>query len=120
MRLLYCHSSFTFCSQGTSRAESEIAELQAGTKWPCVPGYALTFIITCGVTAGSPGGERDISEYFYNSLPGATGVSFVGSVNGGQTKANEIYYEGVPLGTMDTAKEGASIDAVREMSILPK
>ncbi len=68
-------------------------------------------------TAGSPGGERDISEYIYNNLPGATGVSFVGSINGGQTKSNEIYYEGVPLGTMDTAEEGASIDAVREMSM---
>lgn len=68
-------------------------------------------------TAGSPGGERDISEYIYNNLPGATGVSFVGSINGGQTKANEIYYEGVPLGTTDTAEEGASVDAVRELSV---
>jgi hypothetical protein len=68
-------------------------------------------------TAGSPGGERDISEYVYNNLPGATGVSFVGSINGGQTKSNEIYYEGVPLGTMDTAEEGGSVDAVREVNM---
>jgi hypothetical protein len=68
-------------------------------------------------TAGSPGGERDISEYIYNNLPGATGVSFVGSINGGQTKSNEIYYEGVPLGTMDTAEEGGSVDAVREVNM---
>ena len=68
-------------------------------------------------TVGSPGGERDISEYIYNNLPGATGVSFVGSINGGQTKSNEIYYDGVPLGTMDTAEEGGSVDAVREVSL---
>jgi hypothetical protein len=68
-------------------------------------------------TAGSPGGERDISAYIYNNLPGATGVSFVGSINGGQTKANEIYFEGMPLGTTDTADEGASVDAVRELSV---
>ncbi|MDE1177427.1 MAG: TonB-dependent receptor [Edaphobacter sp.] len=63
------------------------------------------------------GGERDISQYLYNNLPGATGVSFTGSINGGQTRSNEIYFEGVPLGTMDTAEEGASVDAVREMSV---
>jgi hypothetical protein len=65
----------------------------------------------------SPGGERDISQYIYNNLPGTTGISFTGSINGGQTKTNEIYYEGLPLGTMDTGEEGASVDAVREMSV---
>lgn len=62
-------------------------------------------------------GERDISQLIYNNLPGATGVSFTGSINGSQTRFNEIYYEGVPLGTMDTAEEGASIDALREMNM---
>jgi hypothetical protein len=68
-------------------------------------------------TGSSPGGERDISQYIYNNLPGATGISFTGSINGGQTKANEIYYEGLPLGTMDTGEEGASLDALKEMSM---
>jgi hypothetical protein len=68
-------------------------------------------------TGSSPGGERDISQYIYNNLPGATGISFTGSVNGGQTKSNEIYYEGLPLGTMDTGEEGASVDALKEMSM---
>ncbi len=63
------------------------------------------------------GDERDISQYIYSNLPGATGVPFTGSINGGQTKQNEIYYEGLPLGTMDTTEEGASVDAVREMSL---
>jgi len=65
----------------------------------------------------SPGGERDISQYIYNNLPGATGISFTGSINGGQTRSNEIYYEGLPLGTMDTGEEGASVDALKEMSM---
>jgi hypothetical protein len=68
-------------------------------------------------TGSSPGGERDISQYIYNNLPGATGVSFTGSINGGQAKSNEIYYEGLPLGTMDTGEEGASVDALKEMSM---
>jgi Carboxypeptidase regulatory-like domain/TonB dependent receptor len=68
-------------------------------------------------TGSSPGGERDISQYIYNNLPGATGISFTGSINGGQTKSNEIYYEGLPLGTMDTGEEGASVDALKEMSM---
>jgi hypothetical protein len=68
-------------------------------------------------TGSSPGGERDISQYIYNNLPGATGISFTGSINGGQTRSNEIYYEGLPLGTMDTGEEGASVDALKEMSM---
>jgi len=62
-------------------------------------------------------GERDVSQFLYNNLPGATGVSFTGSINGGQTRSNEIYLEGVPLGTMDTAEEGISVDAVRELNL---
>jgi hypothetical protein len=68
-------------------------------------------------TGTSPGGERDISQYIYNSLPGSTGISFTGSINGGQTRANEIYFEGLPLGSFDTGEEGASVDAVGEMSV---
>ncbi|WP_446743654.1 carboxypeptidase regulatory-like domain-containing protein [Silvibacterium acidisoli] len=89
---------------GSSQINNIVAEKELET-WPI------------SATGTSPGGERDISQYIYNNLPGATGISFTGSINGGQTGSNEIYYEGLPLGSFDTGEEGASVDAVREMSV---
>lgn len=57
-------------------------------------------------------GERQLQSFIFRSLPGATGETFLGSINGGQYFSNEIYIDGISLGTFDTAELGPSVDAV--------
>ncbi len=46
-------------------------------------------------------GQRQIQDFIFRSLPGTTGGTFEGSINGGQQYSHEILIEGIPLGRMD-------------------
>ncbi len=46
-------------------------------------------------------GQRQIQDFIFRSLPGTTGSTFQGSINGGQQYSHEILIEGIPLGRMD-------------------
>src|SRR4030095_6973205 len=46
-------------------------------------------------------GQRQIQTFIFSSLPGATGDTFQGSINGGQYYSHEILIEGIPLGRVD-------------------
>jgi hypothetical protein len=63
------------------------------------------------------GGQRDDQAFIFNSLPGTTGNSFVGSIEGGQSFSNELYIDGVSLGTFDSAELHASQDAIAEFNM---
>jgi Carboxypeptidase regulatory-like domain/TonB dependent receptor len=63
------------------------------------------------------GGQRDDQQFIFSSLPGTTGDSFVGSIEGGQAFSNEIYIDGISLGTFDTAELHESEEAVAEFNL---
>ena len=46
-------------------------------------------------------GRRQIQQFIFSSLPGTTGGTFQGSINGGQNYTHEILVEGIPLGRFD-------------------
>src|SRR5579864_6134701 len=46
-------------------------------------------------------GQRQIQEFIFTSLPGTTGNTFEGSINGGQEYSHEILIEGIPVGRND-------------------
>jgi carboxypeptidase family protein len=46
-------------------------------------------------------GQRQIQEFIFNSLPGTSGNTFKGSINGGQEYSHEILIEGIPVGRSD-------------------
>src|SRR5579863_5803370 len=46
-------------------------------------------------------GQRQIQEFIFTSLPGTTGGTFEGSINGGQEYSHEILIEGIPVGRND-------------------
>lgn len=62
-------------------------------------------------------GERQLQAFIFNSLPGTTGNTFVGSIEGGQYFSNEIYLDGVSMGTFDTAETPTSVDAVTDFNM---
>ena len=43
-------------------------------------------------------GQRQIQQFIFSSLPGTTGGTFEGSINGGRNYSHEILIEGIPLG----------------------
>jgi hypothetical protein len=43
-------------------------------------------------------GQRQIQQFIFSSLPGTTGGTFEGSINGGRNYSHEILIEGLPLG----------------------
>lgn len=43
-------------------------------------------------------GQRQIQQFVFSSLPGSTGNTFEGSINGGRNYSHEILIEGIPLG----------------------
>ena len=43
-------------------------------------------------------GQRQIQQFVFSSLPGSTGNSFEGAINGGRNYSHEILIEGIPLG----------------------
>jgi hypothetical protein len=46
-------------------------------------------------------GQRQIQQFIFDSLPGTTGNTFQGSINGGQQYSHEILIEGMPIGRSD-------------------
>src|ERR1051326_6604555 len=46
-------------------------------------------------------GQRQIQQFIFDSLPGTTGDTFKGSINGGQEYSHEILIEGIPIGAPD-------------------
>ena len=43
-------------------------------------------------------GQRQIQQFIFSSLPGTTGNTFEGAINGGRNYSHEILIEGIPLG----------------------
>ena len=43
-------------------------------------------------------GQRQIQQFIFSSLPGTTGGTFEGAINGGRNYSHEILIEGMPLG----------------------
>src|SRR3989449_456973 len=46
-------------------------------------------------------GQRQIQSFIFSSLPGTSGGTFQGSINGGQQYSHEILIEGIPVGRSD-------------------
>src|SRR3989449_2053730 len=46
-------------------------------------------------------GQRQIQNFIFSSLPGTSGGTFQGSINGGQQYSHEILIEGIPVGRSD-------------------
>src|SRR5207245_1552928 len=46
-------------------------------------------------------GQRQIQSFIFSSLPGTSGDTFKGSINGGQEYSHEILIEGIPVGRSD-------------------
>jgi hypothetical protein len=46
-------------------------------------------------------GQRQIQQFIFDSLPGTTGGTFLGSINGGQNYSHEILIEGITVGRSD-------------------
>src|SRR6266566_3833394 len=46
-------------------------------------------------------GQRQIQSFIFSSLPGTSGDTFQGSINGGQEYSHEILIEGIPVGRSD-------------------
>jgi hypothetical protein len=43
-------------------------------------------------------GQRQVQQFIFSSLPGSTGGTFEGAINGGRNYSHEILVEGIPLG----------------------
>jgi len=63
------------------------------------------------------GGQRDDQQFIFSSLPGTTGASFVGSIDGGMVFSNEIYIDGISLGTFDSGELHESEEAISEFNL---
>jgi len=53
-------------------------------------------------------GQRQLQQFIFDSLPGTTGGTFAGSINGGQQYSHEILVEGMPVGRSDLS--GGNMD----------
>lgn len=67
-------------------------------------------------------GQRQIQEFIFDSLPGTTGGTFQGSINGGQQYSHEILIDGIPLGRADLSggnnnEMSPSIDAIGDFKL---
>ncbi|MFN7994111.1 MAG: carboxypeptidase regulatory-like domain-containing protein [Bryobacteraceae bacterium] len=67
-------------------------------------------------------GQRQIQEFIFDSLPGTTGSTFQGSINGGQQYSHEILIEGLPLGRADLSggnnnEMSPSLDAIGDFKL---
>ncbi|HWC00885.1 MAG TPA: carboxypeptidase-like regulatory domain-containing protein, partial [Bryobacteraceae bacterium] len=67
-------------------------------------------------------GQRQIQQFIFDSLPGTTGDTFQGSINGGQQYSHEILIEGIPLGRADLSggnnnEMSPSIDAIGDFKL---
>jgi Carboxypeptidase regulatory-like domain len=66
-------------------------------------------------------GQRQIQSFIFNSLPGTSGDSYSGSINGAPNMSHEVYIEGISIGRADIAGDTAeftpSVDAVSEFRL---
>jgi hypothetical protein len=62
-------------------------------------------------------GERQLQDFIFKTLPGTNGETYLGSINGGQWFSNEIYIDGISMGTFDTAEMGPSMEAAGEFNM---
>ena len=67
-------------------------------------------------------GHRQIQEFIFDSLPGTTGGTFQGSINGGQQYSHEIMIDGMSLGRSDLMggnndEMSPSLDAVGDFKL---
>ena len=66
-------------------------------------------------------GQRQIQSFIFNTLPGTTGDSYLGSINGSPQGSHEVYIEGISIGRADIAGDTAeftpSVDAVNEFRL---
>ena len=67
-------------------------------------------------------GQRQIQEFIFDSLPGTTGGTFQGSINGGQQYSHEILIDGIPLGRADLSggnnnEMSPSLDAIGDFKL---
>ena len=66
-------------------------------------------------------GQRQIQDFIYSALPGTTGGSYSGSINGSPTMTQEVYIEGISIGRADLAGDTAefepSVDAISEFRL---
>ena len=66
-------------------------------------------------------GQRQIQAFVFNSLPGTSGDSYSGSINGGPQMSHEVYIEGISIGRADIAGDTdefePSVDAVSEFRL---
>ncbi|MEN6532631.1 MAG: carboxypeptidase regulatory-like domain-containing protein [Bryobacteraceae bacterium] len=63
-------------------------------------------------------GQRQIQSFIFRSLPGTSGDSYQGTINGGQMSAHEVLIEGISVGRADlagsTAEFSPSADSISE------
>ena len=66
-------------------------------------------------------GQRQIQSFIFQSLPGTSGDSFEGTINGGPTFSHEVLIEGMSIGRADIAGDTAeytpSVDAISEFKL---
>ena len=67
-------------------------------------------------------GQRQIQEFIFDSMPGTTGGTFQGSINGGQQYSHEILIDGIALGRSDLSggnnnEMSPSIDAIGDFKL---
>ena len=67
-------------------------------------------------------GQRQIQEFIFDSLPGTTGSTFQGSINGGQQYSHEILIDGIALGRSDLSggnnnEMSPSLDAIGDFKM---
>ncbi|HTQ53778.1 MAG TPA: TonB-dependent receptor [Bryobacteraceae bacterium] len=66
-------------------------------------------------------GQRQIQSFIFNSLPGTSGDSYQGTINGGPQFSHEVLIEGMSIGRADVAGDTAeytpSVDAISEFTL---
>ncbi|HEY3439324.1 MAG TPA: TonB-dependent receptor [Paludibaculum sp.] len=67
-------------------------------------------------------GQRQIQQFIFDSLPGTTGDTFQGSINGGQQYSHEILIDGIALGRSDLSggnnnEMSPSLDAIGDFKL---
>src|SRR5437773_701964 len=66
-------------------------------------------------------GQRQIQSFIFRSLPGTSGDSYSGSINGGQNFSHDVYVEGISIGRADlmgsTAEFTPTVDMVNEFRL---
>ncbi len=68
------------------------------------------------------GGTRQLQDFIFRAMPGTSGGSFAGSINGGQSYAHEILIDGISIGRMDlnggsNSEFTPTMDAVSEFKL---